>query len=711
MGYLHFVRESLVRMTPGATLNTLNVKFEDLKWPRATTLTPNTPIQLAIVINRGDGRFEVTENQTVVASGIVKGSLRSSEPLATLPSVTDDVPLLTSDDFYKELRLCGYMYDGEFRAVHSARADGRCASVKWTNDNWTTFMDGMMQSIILWHDSRTLSLPTGVRHIKINAADHLNYVQQRRRVACNSDDDNGTPVLCDVHVSRETNTIVCGGIEIAGLTTKSVPRRHQNGTKVLDRYEFVPLNDDSAVRTVDDAVRICTQLVLEVLQTKQVRVVEVHGQEQPPLIEYVQNALSKVPSVSGDLTLLTQQQQSNADLTRIAVCSDNKLSATGDSTLVIASNCMDDATELTNEIMQNLCENGFLLSIESHATRWNNLNPPTGFRLISFVRCESMALVLLQRQSTTKLPSEATTIHLDSNDLTYKWLSDLQRAIASSPSSITFVVQGNKMQSGAMGFVNCLRREQIDRHIQLIQIEDDNAPRFDLNDPLYAAQLRLGLPLNIRRNNCWGTYRHMTLGSNCTNVCLNKQSAQMNMRKIGDLSSFIWQPSAIATEHINIHYAALNFRDIMVASGRLAIDSLPQCDRRDREKVLGIEFAGVKSSGEQVMGFTSGGAIATRVNCNETILEWQVPARMSLRDAATIPVVYTTVYYAYFVGRQIAAGESILIHAGAGGVGLAAIRVALAYGLRVYTTVSSQEKRDYLRQTFPELKGEYMSGV
>jgi fatty acid synthase len=51
-------------------------------------------------------------------------------------------------------------------------------------------------------------------------------------------------------------------------------------------------------------------------------------------------------------------------------------------------------------------------------------------------------------------------------------------------------------------------------------------------------------------------------------------------------------------------------------------------------------------------------------------------------------------------------GRTILIHAGSGGVGLAAIRVAFAYGLEVFTTVSTEEKKKFLLQEFPQLKEE-----
>jgi fatty acid synthase len=65
-----------------------------------------------------------------------------------------------------------------------------------------------------------------------------------------------------------------------------------------------------------------------------------------------------------------------------------------------------------------------------------------------------------------------------------------------------------------------------------------------------------------------------------------------------------------------------------------------------------------------------------------------------------------TVYHAFFNIAYIEKGNTILIHAGSGGVGLAAIRVAFAYGLEVFTTVSTEEKKQFLLQEFPQLKEE-----
>lgn len=123
--------------------------------------------------------------------------------------------------------------------------------------------------------------------------------------------------------------------------------------------------------------------------------------------------------------------------------------------------------------------------------------------------------------------------------------------------------------------------------------------------------------------------------------------------------------------------------------------------------VLGLEYAGAMiPSGRRVMGMVAAGAMATIVRPHPPLV-WTVPNEWSLRQAATVPVVYVTVYCAFFLGKVIAAGKSILIHAGSGGVGLAAIRVALAYGLEVYATVSSVQKKRYILEQFTQLKGEF----
>ena len=62
---------------------------------------------------------------------------------------------------------------------------------------------------------------------------------------------------------------------------------------------------------------------------------------------------------------------------------------------------------------------------------------------------------------------------------------------------------------------------------------------------------------------------------------------------------------------------------------------------------------------------------------------WEVPAGWTLEEAASVPVVYTTVYYALVVRGRIRRGDKVLIHSGSGGVGQAAIAIALHHGCEV----------------------------
>ena len=67
---------------------------------------------------------------------------------------------------------------------------------------------------------------------------------------------------------------------------------------------------------------------------------------------------------------------------------------------------------------------------------------------------------------------------------------------------------------------------------------------------------------------------------------------------------------------------------------------------------------------------------------------------------ATLPLVFATALYGLCDRANIRSGESVLIHAGAGGVGMAAIQIAQLKGATVFATVSTEEKKDYLVNTF-----------
>lgn len=80
-------------------------------------------------------------------------------------------------DIYKELKLRGYQYTGEFRGLRSASITGKNGHFAW-NDNWVAFMDNILQLKILGQDTRCLFVPTQIRKVVIDPKSHIKYIRK-----------------------------------------------------------------------------------------------------------------------------------------------------------------------------------------------------------------------------------------------------------------------------------------------------------------------------------------------------------------------------------------------------------------------------------------------------------------------------------------------------------------------------------------------------
>ncbi len=122
-------------------------------------------------------------------------------------------------------------------------------------------------------------------------------------------------------------------------------------------------------------------------------------------------------------------------------------------------------------------------------------------------------------------------------------------------------------------------------------------------------------------------------------------------------------------------------------------------DPRNRQpEIPGLEFAGTVSAvgervsmwrpGDRVMGIDAGGGYASRVATHERQL-LAIPSGIDLIDAAAIPEVFLTAWDALVLQGGLTSGRWALVHAGASGVGTAAIQIAVAVGARVAVTCSA----------------------
>lgn len=116
---------------------------------------------------------------------------------------------------------------------------------------------------------------------------------------------------------------------------------------------------------------------------------------------------------------------------------------------------------------------------------------------------------------------------------------------------------------GLVGFINCLRKEPGGEVVRGILIQDPKAPKFSLQDPLYAKELQKDLAVSVlRANGVWGSYRHLPLPP-LEPKAVHHAWANQTVR--GDLNSICWLegPLQVGYKHedlVTVYYSSINFR-------------------------------------------------------------------------------------------------------------------------------------------------------
>ncbi|KAL9575803.1 hypothetical protein ACKAV7_000045 [Fusarium commune] len=147
---------------------------------------------------------------------------------------------------------------------------------------------------------------------------------------------------------------------------------------------------------------------------------------------------------------------------------------------------------------------------------------------------------------------------------------------------------------------------------------------------------------------------------------------------------------------IGVQATGLNLLDVMIALGQIIGEAFGQECARVVTRV-GTDVQRV-SVGYRVCGLLRG-TFKTSARGSQ----WQfakIPSTIDYAVAAAVPVVYITAYYELHDLARLQAGESILSHWVAGGVGQAAIQLAKAVGAEVFVTVGSIEKRDFVHEHY-----------
>ena len=147
---------------------------------------------------------------------------------------------------------------------------------------------------------------------------------------------------------------------------------------------------------------------------------------------------------------------------------------------------------------------------------------------------------------------------------------------------------------------------------------------------------------------------------------------------------------------VAVHSVGISFPDLLLSRGEYQL-------KPDPPFTLGVDFAGTVvgaghglEEGQRVAGVLPHGGAAELVVCPAPFV-FPLTDRLSFDEGAALPMNYLTAQFALVERGSLAAGETVLVHGAAGGVGTASLQVAKGYGARTIAVVSSEEKAEVAR--------------
>ncbi len=248
--------------------------------------------------------------------------------------------------------------------------------------------------------------------------------------------------------------------------------------------------------------------------------------------------------------------------------------------------------------------------------------------------------------------------------------------------------------AGAWGFLSVVAAEHPELPVHAIDLE--RATASELLRELLAAERVARVAWRAGRRYLPRLVRRPPLSRT---VADDIRPQRLEVVRAGTLDGLQVRPvarSPLGPEEVRIRVAVagLNFRDVLVALGVYPGTGVP----------LGAECAGtvieVGSAaddmrvGDTVFGFAHD-SMGTEAVVRAAFVA-RVPAGLTLDQAAALPVAFLTAHFGLHGLAQLQPGQRVLIHAAAGGVGLAAVQLALRAGAEVFATAGSDEKRAHL---------------
>lgn len=505
-------------------------------------------------------------------------------------------------------------------------------------------------AVIQWNNKWTMFLEAMIQQQLLQSGERYQDIRVPRNIQKICIDLSKVPKeQCDLKVDYEYSTkMICtDGFHIVGMQT--MPIEKDKKSVYIDSVEYVPLSKN-VYSKMETGICVALQLMLANFYDQyitNVMITEIESNE--PFLEQIQSALSQYPKLNPNIVTAKDAKQ-------VVVQNAYPL-------LIISNNTINE--DLAKVVSSS---HAFLL-IKSDKS------------LLSYPKIVSIANFVYNNQSYSLLrkanETDVSIVSAKCDVLTIKdlkrssasWVSELYSAVeaASSTNKRVYLTSPVIPVEGYTNFVQELRA-QPNMNCLRILINLDKKVNVDLKE-VY----RQDLVLSIIKDGIYSAYMPIPVKFK-EDLFLN--TATSNLIK-----------------NQNVSYIGLSLRD----------ETINAATEKPQELGL-IDYSGTTNTGQGVMGI----ATLDTDNCKlipDPILNWELPSNYwSLEDAATVPYAYTAAYYALYTKAQIKPGNTVLVHAGCSPVGIAAISIALANGCTVYTTVSTDTQREYIKKLFQQLR-------
>ncbi|XP_017778630.1 PREDICTED: fatty acid synthase-like, partial [Nicrophorus vespilloides] len=291
-GYLFLIWEFYASIKDRSMKN-MKICFEDVRFHIASTIAKDGTFSFYLTIQK-TGYFEISLRNTTLVTGRIF-EVETCDIAYEDRVIDTNLPMLTKNDIYTEMTLRGYDHKDQFRGLQ--KMTGNMAFIEWTG-NWVTFLDNILQFMILQHDSRNIYIPIGLGKVVIDAKGHMDQIKDLGK-------ENAIPVEINYNIARSKN------VEITSLYDKITIKRKTQNDPTLETYKFIP-NESSL--SLEESLIVNMQIILENISMVNVNILEIFDAKTSnlqPVAIYVKEILNNIIKVHANITIYSPRKLEN----------------------------------------------------------------------------------------------------------------------------------------------------------------------------------------------------------------------------------------------------------------------------------------------------------------------------------------------------------------------------------------------------------------